>query len=213
MASFFKKALGLFVEFEENDQNKGSETNSHSSVPAEVLRNPANQAEAEKFEKYFDKLFEDSNLPGPDYFEFYKMMETLETHIQDEKARFSATFASLSIQGLTKKKLIDTATQYKIIIEKDKADFDRALSEKLKAEVGQRQHEIEELQKRNTHNSELIQKLTKEITESQVLIEKLKNEVVESEGKLTKNSHGYQVASQAILNKITTDIDKIQSTL
>lgn len=218
MASFFKKALGVFVEFDD-DQNKDSTSstnqsfNQSPSFSGQVSNHSQNQADAEKFEKYFDKLFDQANYPGPDYFEFYKTMETLEAHIQDEKARLSATFASLCIQGLTKTNLIETANKYKAIIEKDKVAFELALSDKLKQEVGIRQKELHDLEKKIVTNSELIQKLTKEITESQINIGKLKTEVMEEENKLTKNSNGYRVASQAIVNKITSDIQKIQTIL
>lgn len=215
MASFFKKALGVFVEFNDN-QNIDVPTNSLNQVQfvsSNIPSNPENHAEAEKFEKYFDKLLDQANLPGPDYFEFYKMMDSLEVHIQDEKTRLSATFAALSIQGLTKQTLIDTANKYKAIIEKDKEAFENALNNKLKLEVGQRQSELQNLEKNILANSEQIQKLTKEISESQTLIGKLKTEVLEEENKLSKKNNGYQVASQAIINKISTDLNKIQSSL
>ena len=140
-------------------------------------------------------------------------METLEVHIRDEKARLSATFASLSIQGLTKETLVDSANKYKAIIEKDKASFEHALADKLKSEVGHRQKELQDYEKKIATNAEQIQKLTKEITESQLIIGKLKTEVLEQENKLNKNNDGYQIASKAIINKIVTDIQKIQSTL
>jgi hypothetical protein len=214
MASFFEKALGVFVEFED-DKGKVAPAapQQASSAPIKILSNTENQAEAGKFEKYFDRLFDQANLPGPDYFEFYKMMDTLEAHIHDEKARLSATFASLSIQGLTKDTLVDSANKYKAIIEKDKTNFENALNEKLKSEVGQRQREIQEMEKKMAINSEQIQKLTKEITESQGLIGNLKAKAAEEENKLKSNNNGYQLASQAIINKITADIQKIQSTL
>lgn len=214
MAGFFKKALGVFVEFEDDKNNDStSNFNQTPSLSNIISKTPENHAEAEKFEKYFDKLFDGANLPGPDYYEFYKMMETLEAHIHDEKARFSATFASLSIQGLTKQSLLDTANKYKTLIEKDKAAFDLALKEKLKVEVGQRQKVLQDLEKKIQSNSEQIQKLTKEITEAQTQIGKVKTEVLEEENKLTKNANGYQIANQAIINKISTDIQKIQSIL
>lgn len=214
MASFLKKALGVFVEFEE-EQNPTAPSSIQTpvSVPNEVFRNPVSHAEAEKFEKYFDNLFDQANLPGPDYFEFHKMMETLEAHIHDERARFSATFASLKIQGLTKESLIETASKYKVIFEKDRADFDRALIEKLKQEVGKRKTDLENLEKKITTNAEQIQKLTKEIADAQLQIGKLKTEVVEEENKLTHNSNAYKLASQAVINQIASDIQKIQSTL
>jgi len=213
MASFFKKALGVFVEFEDEETKNTTSSNPVPIVTNQISPKLEDHSEAGKFEKYFDKLFDGANFPGPDYYEFFKMMETLEPHIQDEKSRISATFASLSIQGLTKQNLIETAGKYKVIIEKDRTDFERALADKLKSEVGTRQKEHEDLEKKIKTNSEMIQKLTQEITEAQILIGKLKSEVMEQETKLNKNSHGYHIASDAIINKITSDIQKIQSLL
>jgi hypothetical protein len=213
MASFFKKALGVFVEFDDEQNQNISSSNQLPNLTSEVSRNPENHAEAEKFEKYFDNLFDKANLPGPDYYEFYKTMEMLEAHIKDETARVSATFASLAIQGLTKKTLIETANKYKQIIEEDQLNFEQVLTSKMKAEVGDRQQQLKNLEQKIASNSELIQKLTKEITDAQIAMGQIKNEVLEQENKLTKNKNGYQVASQAVLNKIASDIQKIQSLL
>jgi hypothetical protein len=214
MAGFFKKALSVFVEFDEDQQNQNASSFSQTpKISNDIIRNPLNHVEAEKFEKYFEALFEKANLPGPDYFEFYKTMETLEPHIPDEKARVSATFASLAIQGLTKKTLLETASKYKEIIEQDHANFEKALDTKMKSEVGERNESLKGLEQKIASNSEQIQLLTKEISDSQILIAQIKNELMEHENKLTKNKNGYQVACQAVLNKIGADIQKIQTTL
>jgi hypothetical protein len=222
MASFFKKALGLFVEFEE-DPNKPSQGTAHTSttvrtaatpgLSSEPVRVAMTQADLDKFEKHFEKLFDQANLPGPDYFEFWKMMETLEAHIPDEKARISAVFASLSIQGLTKSRLVESATHYKGLLERDKAEFDRAFSQKATAELEGRKKNITELEKKIVANSELIQKLTREITEAQGVIATLKSEIVQEEQKLLANKGGYTVACDAMMKHITDDIQKIQTTL
>lgn len=223
MAGFFKKALGVFVEFEDENKNtSNTTTNTNTNIPSnnqiptpknEVVYSQQHHAEAEKFEKYFDQLFDKANLPGPDYYEFFKTMETLEAHIHDEKARLSATFASLSIQGLTKEKLITTATQYKEIMENDKLNFEKALSGKLNSEIVGRNNELKGMESKIQAHSELIQKLTKEITEYQIQMGKLKNEIIEEENKLTANKSGYMLACSAVINKIVSDIQKIQSTL
>ena len=215
MAGFFKKALSVFVEFDDDQQNNeiASSVSQIPKISNEVASNPLNHAEAEKFEKYFDNLFEKANFPGPDYFEFYKTMETLEVHIADEKARISATFASLAIQGLTKQKLVMTAKKYQEIIEQDNVNFENVLDAKIKTELGDRNSKLKMLEQKIISNSEQIQKLTKENSEDQVLMGQIKNEILEQENKLNKNKHGYQVACHAVLNKIATDIQKIESTL
>jgi len=213
MASFFKKALGVFLEFDEVVNRTNTSYSPTPITAAEISSKPEDRAEAQKFEQYFDRLFDKANFPGPDYYEFHKTMETLEAHIPDEKIRIAATYASLNIQGLTKQILIDSANKYIAIIDKDKADFELALKEKLRAEVLQRQKDIQDLEKKIAINAEQLQQLTKENTESQALIGKLKTDVLEQENKLNKNSKGYMLGSQAITNKINSDIQKIQSNL
>ena len=173
MGGFLKKALGVFVEFDESQNNEVSHVSMQlptSTFSAPIVGNKEANTEAEKFEKYFDTLFDKANFPGPDYYEFYKTMETLEAHIPDEKARLSATFASLSIQGLTKNKLVETANKYTEIIASDKVNFENALNEKLKSEVGQRQNQLHDYEKKINKNAEQIQLLTKEISEAQAFV-------------------------------------------
>jgi hypothetical protein len=219
MAGLFKKALGLFVEFEEESASQGTpqQSSPRISTAATPGKVPANHTfdagEIDKFEKHFEKMFDQANLPGPDYYEFWKTMETLEAHIPDEKARISATYASLSIQGLTKEKLVETASKYKELIQVDKANFEKVVNEKSEKEVGHKKKEVLTLEEKIAQHSAMIQKLTKEISESQQIISKLKGEITEEENKLNKNKNGYYVACEAMINKITTDVQKIQSTI
>ena len=216
--SFFKKALSSFVEFEE-DPAKPTEkatttvvpTQSYQTIPTSNFQ--ANVVEAEKFEKYFDKMLDDANLPGPDYYEFFKTSETLRAHLADENARISSAFAVLKIQGLTKEKLLETAGQYKLMVEKDRTVFEEALKQKLAAEVGERQNKCVGIESQIKANLEQIQNLAQANSENQTVLEQLKKEIVDEENKIKNNNNGYLVASQAINNKISEDIKKIQTIL
>jgi hypothetical protein len=215
MAGIFKKAMGLFVEFEEEPAN--SETDKSTSTPTPQRSTASSQAlnadEFDKFEKHFEKIFDQANFPGPDYYEFWKMSETLAAHIADEKARFSATYAALTIQGLSKEKLLETASKYKELINLDKSTFEKIVNEKSEKDIGGKRKELEDLNVKIQKNSELIQKLTKEITESQVSMGKLKAVIGEEENKLARNKQGYNIASEAMMKKISEDINKIQTIL
>jgi chromosome segregation ATPase len=217
MAGLFKKALSVFVEFDE-DSNKPTAPTSSKSQPisspkVETTKVSLNNEEIEKFEKHFDKLMDETNLPGPDYFEFCKMMEALEAAVPDEKARYAAVFASLATQGLTKEKLINTAAKYKMVIQEDKTKFEQAVNEKLKGEVESRKGEVSNLQNKIVQNTETIKKLTQEITDAQTKIQALGTEITEKESKIKNNIDGYSIASSAMLNKINVDIQKIESLL
>jgi predicted nucleic acid-binding Zn-ribbon protein len=214
MAGLFKKAMGLFVEFEEDPQTSSTSATGTQPRPARVSPQQVfNAEEFDKFEKHFEKLFDQANLPGPDYYEFMKMMETLEAHIKDEKARISATYASLAIQGLTKERLVETASKYKEIISHDKSHFEKIANDKSEKDIGLKRKELVTLEETVRKHSELIQKLTKEITDSQTAMGNLKATITEEEQKLAKNKQGYMLACEAMMQKISEDITKIQTTL
>ncbi len=224
--SFLKKTLGLFVEFDEPQnsntaQNPATVTPSNptaSSNPASVRPTIAPQQsiskeDFDKFEKHFDKLLSDNNMSGVDYFEFWKMMDTLEAHIPDERARIAATFGSLSIQGLTKQKLVASVDHYVQILEQDKQKFSSVIDNKANQDIIAKENNVKQLEGKIVENSQLIQKLTKEITDAQVTIEQLKKEVVEQKQKIDSSKNGYLQAFNAILSKMKGDSDKFNSTL
>lgn len=215
MAGLFKKALSVFVDFDEESTtpaNQASVNTSINSAPkSEGSKVPLNNEEIEKFEKHFDKIMNEANLPGPDYFEFCKMLEALEAHVPDEKTRYTAVFASLTVQGLTKEKLINSAAKYKSIIQEDKTKFEVAVNDRLKGEVDSRKQQLKDLDAKILQHSETIKKLTQEIAEAQVIIKNLSSEISDKEIKIKTNSEGYSVACNAMLNKINLDINKFDS--
>lgn len=225
MSNMFKKALGLFVEFEP-EETKQLETATSSwsddGLPLQVKsgkKNPTasaafiNQNDVDKFEKHFEELFDRVNLPGPDYYEFWKMMETLEAAVPDETVRMTAVFSTLKIQGLNKEMLISSAEKYLQVIDKDKLEFQNAVNTKVLGEIEGRKSSVEELEKKNKNNAEMIQNLTKQINDSQQKITALKKEVIDEEAKINNNTNGYNIACDAMLAKLSTDIQKIKSTL
>ena len=218
MSGFFKKAISLFVEIDENTTNGistiGSSDSAVNSKPTiyNSKSMPSND-EMEKFENHFEKLLVDSNFEGPDYFEFCKMNESLEQHIADEKVRFVAVFESLKTQGITKNNLILTADKYKSILNSDKGKFEAAVNDKMRLDVEARKTEMKNLEQKMQENSELIKKLSKEIADSQITIQSLNDEINQNETKIKTNMSGYNYAFDAIINKINIDIQKLQNLL
>jgi chromosome segregation ATPase len=224
MSGFLKRALGVFVEFD--DKEKATESSpaaasggNTASAAATAAYTPSaapvslREEDIDKFEKHFDKLMQDANLPGPDYFEFDKMMDTLEAAVPDEKARVTAVFAALGVQGLTKEKLVDSAKAYMGIVQKDKDSFTAAADAKAKVELQGRKDMSAQLEKTIADHSAMINKLTQEIKEHQAKIKVLKDEIETTETKLVTAKQGYLMACDAMLSKINQDIQKIQTSL
>ena len=218
MSDFFKKALGVFVEFDETPAQADDNKAQHSAEqPVKMqqaeYRGVMTPKDIEKFTKHFNDVFDKANLDGPDYYEFSKMMTLLEEPIPDEKTRIVSVFASLSLQGLTKTKVIETAKQYISILETDKIQFEKAAAEKVNQDVEDRKKKVDALEKKILDNTEMIKKLTQENTEAQAMIGTLKNEIVQLDTTIAANKGSYIVAFQAMYNKISGDIQQFNSLL
>lgn len=214
--SFFRKAISLFVVLDEEQpsssaapaaESKAVETSSQAPAAASAAQ-PMSQADLSKFEKHFQDLFEQTNLPGPDYYEFWKTMDTLEAHIPDESARMHAVFASLQIQGLSKQTLIDTAGKYRQAILQDKANFESAVQKKSESEIAGRQASIQQLEKEREEKRLLIEKLQQEIEATAGKIATLQQEIGAEQGKIESAQQGYLAACTAMVSKIEKDVER-----
>ena len=67
MGNLGKKILSAFIDIEENT-NEESTKETTTATPNNTTY--VSQDKSEKFNAYFNKLFQESNLPGPDYYEF-----------------------------------------------------------------------------------------------------------------------------------------------
>ncbi len=202
MASFGKKILSAFVEVtdEEKPVIKPEEKQVYSTPV--VSPGPLPSTTIEKFEQYFDKLFREANLPGPDYYEFAKMTQAMMA-IADEKARYSAAFAGLGAQGLDKGKLLDTAAAYLKILETDAASFNATVDAALNEKVQAKQQDIQQKQQR-------IEQLNREIMDLQNQVQLLQIEVKENEDKIESNTGGYKISAEKMKQEILADIEKIK---
>jgi hypothetical protein len=204
MANIGKKILSAFIEMKD-DEKKESEKEQVAEQEQKYIYTPVTDSPQQvdnKFKQYFDKLFRESNIPGPDYFEFTKMTEAMHA-ITDERSRYTAVFAGLSVQGLDKQKLLSTADQYVRILETDASQFLSTVETALKEKVHQKKIEAEDKNKRILQLSQEIQLL-----QEQVLA--LQQEINENEDKIEASTGGYKIASELMKQRIQADIQKIK---
>jgi len=204
MSNFAKRILSTFVEIDETADNAEKKVSSQPSPErhTDAVSSTTNVVFAsDKFKIYFDNLFKETNFPGPDYYEFTKMIEAMNA-ISDEKTRFVSAYAGLSLQGLDKDKLIKTANQYLQMVDNDAKNFQGTVEKALQEKVVGKKKEMEDKAKR-------IQDLTKEINELTAKLESLNNDIRENEQKINANAGTYRHESDTMKNKITQDIQKI----
>ncbi len=222
MSNFFKKALSVFVEFDEKEAKPASASAQAAPAPPSIpsvqaaLAAPApalNESDLAKFEKHFEELFDKANLPGPDYYEFWKMMDTLEAHLPDDNARIKAVYAALQIQGLNKVSLLDSAGKYKEVIVQDKNNFESAVRQKSEAEISRRQQQIEALEAERQHKQKQIEQLQLEVTAWAEKIGGLQQELGAEQAKIDNAQRGYLAACNAMIAKIEGDVQHFQQVI
>jgi hypothetical protein len=202
MSAFGKKFLSAFIEVSSEEKPGNVNPPQYLSSPPAVENHKEMETGNAKFLQYFDKLFSEANLPGPDYYEFSKMIEAMNA-IADERARFCAAFAGLNVQGLDKQKLLSTAADYLKILDDDAANFNTSIDSALQGKVLSKQKEMEEKNHR-------IQELTGEITDLHNKISLLKAEINENQEKIEASTTGYKREGQNMRNRILLHIEKIK---
>jgi hypothetical protein len=154
----------------------------------------------EKFKAHFEQIFDQANLPGPDYYEFSKMVDSMGTAIPVE-TRVLAAFNGLKIQGLTKERLLSSASEYIRILDSDAANF----SKKVQEEVAAKKKSAEETTKLIEQKKQAIDQLQKEINDHQITV----NEYSNIESKMNEKISVYNMALSQMKTRISEDINRI----
>lgn len=202
MSNLAKRILSTFVELDEDAEKKPEKTTAPVAKNTDAVTSTSTVVFAsDKFKVYFDNLFKESNFPGPDYFEFSRMIEAMSA-ISDEKTRFVSAFAGLSLQGLDKDKLVKTANQYMQMVDNDAKNFQTTVDKALQEKVIGKKKEMESTAKR-------VQELAREINDLNAKMEALTNDIRENEEKIHSNANTYKQESDNMKNRIAQDIQKI----
>jgi hypothetical protein len=191
MISIGKKIISAFLEVEEKKEPVS---------PPEIQVQPQDRAD-DRFSGHFDKLLSEANIPGPDYYEFARMIAVMQA-IPNEAARYNAAFAGLQVQGLNKQRLLDTAGEYVRVLAADAGQFQATVDTTYQEKVRGKEAAAKE-------KADRVRELSQEIVQLQQQIGALQEEIRGSKQKLTDGSNSYAAESNRRQQEIRRDIDKI----
>ncbi len=212
MSDLIKKAAGLFFTVEDNDAD---DKKTAKEVIKDTPKNPTDSypgndssditipddGSIKKFQAYFKKLYDTSNLQGPDFYEFNNMSEAMGSVIADE-VKYPAVYAGFA--GLvTKEKLITSAETYLNLIQNDVNEFEQSLQIALRTKVADRKNQIDIKAGKIIDLQEQIAKLNQEIIDLNKLAK-------EEENRLSSERLAYYQESEGLTKKIQTGLQKIK---
>lgn len=189
-------------------------TNIRTSMPAVPMAPSAvPSAGGTKFDGHFAKIFEKMNLPGPDYYEWTKAEAALLDQIPNEAARRAAVFSMLRTQGLDRSILLDSAAKYRVAVDADIQNYDKAVAAKLDSEIGPKRAALENARATIQREEAEIARLQAGIAAARGEIARMEQELSADEAALESAKAGYSAARDAALRKIDADVAYITNTI
>lgn len=153
---------------------------------------------------------ERENLPGFDYLEFKQALERLQAMNMEEEVAFKSAFATASTMGLTKDKLLKTASHYKKVLDKEQKSFESALQKQIKAKVDGKRKEVETLRKKLASYEAKIKELEQLKASATKTISEADQTIQAAQDSINEVHQRFEVTLQALHNQIDKDITDIE---
>lgn len=158
-----------------------------------------------------EKVLADNNLPGEDYYDFRMAVKSMVGVGLDITSSTKASFASLSVKGMTKQIVIDTSKQYIEMLDKEKEKFLAAVSKKIDNKISKPKADVSSIEQENIALGKKIEEITKQINDNNTAISKKKGEVAEQESLIEKTKTNYEYTHTSVVKEIQDDITRLQT--
>jgi chromosome segregation ATPase len=163
--------------------------------------------------EFIAQAIEKNNLPGFDYLEFKRAISQLSTMKLDEATAYKSAFTTAATLGITKEKLIETASYYRNLVEKEKEHFAQALDHQNSTKVTARQQEIDRLRDQIERHKTEITRLQDEIAGYLNQVSAAEATVQQESDKLEKAKTAFEKAHQMVLLTIDRDVEQMHKHL
>lgn len=225
-AEMFKKIKSLFVvedtventsanELKEADISKNSNLSGTDGQSSEI-RVPSTTFDGKPDAKFIDLLLrsiESNNMDGFDYLEYKNSLKSIESVIPDEVMRYKSAFEMAKTMGLSKEKLIQSASHYlNILISEDKK-FKDALENQKAKQIQGRADQLAAIEKSVVEKQQMIEKLNKDIEASKGQLEAVRKEINDAVVKIDITNQQFVASYNLVYGQIYEDIEKIKTNI
>jgi hypothetical protein len=156
---------------------------------------------------------EKKNRDGFDYFEYKQSLKALDKMPMNEVTKYRSAFATASTMGVTLKVLLESASFYLEILEKENKKYSNTFEKQIKEKVGEKEEKIIQLKTTIEEKKTLIKKLTEEIYEHENQIKDLKYNVKDSKKEISLAQNTFKVTFNYLKAQFTEDITRMKEYL
>ena len=218
--SFGRKLMSFFIEEDTtHTQTQTTTTPTKAGLPPQVqvqqtvaVQNASGTGVVDKkFVDHFVLLIENSNLKGPDYFEYMQAHKSLSGLGLSEEKQYQAAWASFkAMGGITDVKVLtNTANQYVGVLDNDRQGFTKDVEAAITEKVGGLKNALKSTQDENEAMAKQIIDLQNRINGNNEKITKITSDITEQSGKITTNKNNYEITYSSFVEQIKGDIAKI----
>lgn len=158
------------------------------------------------YNQYIDKVMQNANTAGPDYYEFAGALRELEGQALSEQQKYSVTYPTYKGMGVKPEELVKSAGHYLEVLQKESIDFSREMELAKEAQVSAKLARAQQEQA-------AIELLTAQIQDKNTEIQKLKAEANAASNTLAAEEHAFNNAYKNRVAQINDHIEKIQNYL
>ena len=217
--SVFKNIKSLFVVEEEGPA--GSKSASAKKAPQVPKSAPvvaeSNMGDKGKITaKFMDVLFkamESNNLDGFDYLEYKQSLQSLTKMSMDEATRYQSAYAMAQTMGANPQKLIQSATHYIQVLQKEEQKFEAALAKQTQTQIANKQQEAKNLDQTIKAKEQQIEKLRKEIEATKKKQASLREQVAKASAKVETTKNNFIASYNQLVGQIQADLEKMKQYL
>lgn len=227
----WKNLKGLFVVEEENRKSTGSGKRTPPSSPAAPPKANVDAAPPpgpspspplrvseggevdDKFVKVLLQAMEGADLPGFDYLEYKKVLQSLEPMNFEDEVRYRSAYAGAQSMGVSPVQLVDSAQHYLQVLGQEQQKFQTALNNQQQQQIGNKQSQIEKLGKDIADREVKIKKLQEEIVRKRAEMEKTKASISDNVEKLQRTEANFSTTYTTITSQIKQDINRMKQYL
>ena len=222
--SFGRKLMGFFIEEDTtHTQTQTTSTPTQAGSPPQVqvqqtvaVQNASGTGVVDKkFVDHFVSLLENSNLKGPDYFEYMQALKSLSGLGLSEDKQYQAAWASFkAMGGITDVNVLsNTANQYIAFLDNDRQGFLKDVEAAIVQKVGGLKNDLKSTQDENEAMAKQIIDLQNRINANNEKITKITSDITEQSAKITTNKNNYEITYSSFVEQIKGDIAKIKQYL
>jgi hypothetical protein len=215
----FDKLKSIFVVSEESTTTKEEpiQSNETNERPNKDMVNPTvitPGQTSEKFVEILHQVLEKNNLPGFDYLEYRKAIQSIaKMHNMDEAAQFRTAFAAAQAMNVQPNILVESAKKYLNLLQTEETNFNNSANQFLTTQVSTKENELHSIQNSIKTKQEQIEILKKELDSSHNRLVNLKSEIESAKQKVETNKSNFKASYLTVIDQIKSDIQKMETYL